>query len=109
MKAPVKNRDLHGNVPDSSPIVLILIDVINAFEFEGAEPIFSNSLELFTANDAYMRDFHLCVPSDCVASESDEVNRYALEQISTVLKADTRPSTEIDFEALESKQNQTNC
>jgi nicotinamidase-related amidase len=25
-------------------------------------------LRLFTANDAYMRDFHLVIPSDCVAS-----------------------------------------
>ena len=41
---PAKNQDLHGNVPDSSPVVLILIDVINAFEFEGAEPILENTL-----------------------------------------------------------------
>ena len=196
---PAKNQDLHGNVPDSSPVVLILIDVINAFEFEGAEPILKNTLViassihtlkkrakqagvpviyvndnfgkwqsdfrkllahcleegvkgkpvaellkpddddyfvlkpkhsgfysttldvlldylqartlilagvtanicvLFTANDAYMRDYHLIVPRDCVASESDEVNRYALDQIAKVLKADTRVSTEINFEAI---------
>jgi nicotinamidase-related amidase len=196
---PAKNQDLHGNVPDSSPVVLILIDVINAFEFEGAEPILKNTLViassihtlkkrakqagvpviyvndnfgkwqsdfrkllahcleegvkgkpvaellkpddddyfvlkpkhsgfysttldvlldylqartlilagvtanicvLFTANDAYMRDYHLIVPRDCVASESDEMNRYALDQIAKVLKADTRISSEINFEAI---------
>jgi hypothetical protein len=26
---PVKNKDLHGNVPDTSPVALLLIDVIN--------------------------------------------------------------------------------
>jgi nicotinamidase-related amidase len=55
---------------------------------------------LFTANDAYMRDFHLVIPSDCVASADADENRHALEQMQRVLKADTRPSTEIDFEEL---------
>lgn len=39
-----KSPDLHGNAPDYSPIVLLLIDVINDFEFEGAEPIFQHAL-----------------------------------------------------------------
>ncbi|HEX8635427.1 MAG TPA: isochorismatase family cysteine hydrolase [Pyrinomonadaceae bacterium] len=55
---------------------------------------------LFTANDAYMRDFHLVIPSDCVASADAEENRHALEHMRRVLKADTRPSTEIDFDEL---------
>jgi len=55
---------------------------------------------LFTANDAYMRDFHLVIPSDCVASSDADENRHALEQMQRVLKADTRPSTEIDFDEL---------
>jgi nicotinamidase-related amidase len=32
---PAKNPDLHGNVPDSSPVALLLIDVINDLEFKG--------------------------------------------------------------------------
>lgn len=32
-----KNRDLHGNVPDRSPVALLLIDVINHLEFEGGD------------------------------------------------------------------------
>jgi len=60
-----------------------------------------NICVLFTANDAYMRDFHLVVPSDCVASNDPEENRYALEQMKKVLKADIRPSTELDFKELE--------
>ena len=39
-----KSPDLHGNAPDNSPVVLLLIDVINDFEFEGAEPIFRHAL-----------------------------------------------------------------
>jgi nicotinamidase-related amidase len=59
-----------------------------------------NICVLFTANDAYMRDFHLVVPSDCVASNSAEENEHALELMKTVLKADTRPSTELDLDEL---------
>ena len=60
----------------------------------------ANICVLFTANDAYMRDFHLIVPADCVASNTSEENRLALEEMAKVLKADIRPSTEIDLEAL---------
>lgn len=59
-----------------------------------------NICVLFTANDAYMRDFDLVVPSDCVASNNAEENEHALELMKTVLKADTRPSTELDFDEL---------
>lgn len=196
MAAPALNQDLHGNVPDESSIVLILIDVINDFEFEGAEPIFNNLVTiantlaklkqkakqagipvvyvndnfgkwqsdfqklldhclqegvkgreivallkpdeedyfvlkpkhsafysttldvlldylkaktlvmagitgnicvLFSANDAYMRDYRLFIPSDCIASESEAINQNALEQMQKVLKADIRPSTKINF------------
>jgi nicotinamidase-related amidase len=55
---------------------------------------------LFTANDAYMRDFHLLIPSDCVASADADENRHALEHMQRVLKADTRPSAEINFDEL---------
>ncbi|NUO62548.1 MAG: cysteine hydrolase [Gemmatimonadaceae bacterium] len=37
--APPKNKDLHGNVPDASPVVLLAIDVINDLEFEGGEAL----------------------------------------------------------------------
>ena len=63
----------------------------------------ANICVLFTANDAYMRDLHLAVPSDCVASNTDEENRYALDQMRKVLKADIRPSTELSFQALARK------
>ncbi|HWS55262.1 MAG TPA: isochorismatase family cysteine hydrolase [Pyrinomonadaceae bacterium] len=55
---------------------------------------------LFTAHDAYMRDFNLVIPSDCVASNDPGENQYTLEKMARLLKADTRPSTELDFEEL---------
>ena len=193
---PDINQDLHGNAPDKSPIGLVLIDVINDFDFiegdrllahalrtapkiaalaararsarvpviyvndnfgrwrsdfhaqiehclEGGvrgeafvrmlKPLdgdyfvlkpkhsgfFSTTLEtllrylgtktliltgiatnicvLFTANDAYMRDFRLIVPSDCVAANSDELNRFALDEMRSILKADIRDSASIDL------------
>jgi nicotinamidase-related amidase len=62
--------------------------------------IAGNNCVLFTANDAYMRDFHLIVPADCVVSIEVAENEYALKQIQKVLKADISPATEIDFERL---------
>lgn len=193
------SSDLHGNVPDKSPVVLLIIDTINDLEFEEGdallshalpmaeriaalkrrareagiptvyvndnfghwqsdfntqvrhcledgvrgEPIvrqltpeeddyfvlkpkhsgfFSTTLELlllhlnartliltglaadicvlFTANDAYMRDYGLVVPADCVASNTPEQNRQALEQMQRVLKAEITPAEELDLERL---------
>jgi isochorismate hydrolase len=59
-----------------------------------------NICVLFSANDAYMRDFHLVVPADCVASNSAEENHHALAQMATVLKADITPSADLDLPAL---------
>jgi nicotinamidase-related amidase len=169
---PLKNRDLHGNVPDHSDTALLLIDVINDMEFDHGKMLlkhalpmaknilalkkrarragvpviyvndnfgellqpeendyfvlkpkhsgfFSTTLDtlleylevnrliltgiagnicvLFTANDAYMRDFDLVIPSDCVVSNEPQINRNALQQMKTVLKADIRPSKHVRF------------
>jgi nicotinamidase-related amidase len=201
MAAPARNADLHGNAPDNCPVALLLIDMINDFEFEGAEAWFDRALAaakairalkrrarmagvpvvyandnfgkwrsdfrallghclkdgvrgkaiaellepqaedyfvlkpkhsgfhsttldvlldylqtqtlvlsgvagnfcvMFTAHDAYMRDFNLLVPRDCVASETELDNRYALEHMAKITKADTGPSARIDFAALKS-------
>jgi nicotinamidase-related amidase len=186
----MKNSDLHGFVPDNSPVALILLDVINDLEFEEGEQLlpaalamareiqqlrqvcyekgipviyvndnfgrwqsnldmlvthclednvtgkpmvemlqpgsndyfvlkpkhsgfFSTTLDtllrylqckrliitglsgnicvLFTASDAYMRDFELIVPADCTASNTQEDNEYALRHMERILKADIRP------------------
>lgn len=193
---PTKNPDLHGNVPEKCSVALLLIDVINDLEFEGAEPLvqqavpmarriavlkkrakaagiptiyvndnfgrwqsdfrkvvehclndavrgeevvrilqpeeddyfvlkpkhsafYATTLDvllaylgattviltgiagniciLFSANDAYMRDFNLIVPADCVVSNTEDENKHALDQIHKVLKGDVTPSTELDL------------
>jgi nicotinamidase-related amidase len=62
--------------------------------------IAGNNCVLFTANDAYMHDFKLFVPSDCVVSNTEEENLHALKQMETVLKADTTPGAELDLKAI---------
>jgi nicotinamidase-related amidase len=196
---PTGESTLHGNAPDSAPVALLLIDVINDFEFEGGEALLQRALPaahaiaalkdqakalgipviyvndnfgrwqsnfrelidhclhdrvcgepiarlllpnaddyfilkpkhsgfyqtaleillthldaktliltgfagdfcvLFTANDAYMRSYELIVPGDCVASESDEYNRQALDLMARVLKAHVSNSQTLDLPAL---------
>jgi nicotinamidase-related amidase len=57
--------------------------------------IAGNFCVLFTANDAYMRDFNLFVPSDCTVSNTKKENDSALHVMKKFLKADTRSSTGI--------------
>jgi nicotinamidase-related amidase len=59
-----------------------------------------NSCVLFTAGDAFMRDFHLVVPADCVASIDQQENDYALRQMQSVLHADVTQSAGLDLEQL---------
>lgn len=47
---------------------------------------------LFTANDAYMRDYRLIVPNDCVASQDEADNRRALKFMERVLRAEIQVS-----------------
>jgi nicotinamidase-related amidase len=55
---------------------------------------------LATAMDAYLRDFALHVPRDCVASISPAHNRSALDYMRRVFHADTRSSARMDVRAL---------
>jgi nicotinamidase-related amidase len=41
---PEKNENLHGNVPDESPVALVLIDVINDLEFENGAALLKHAL-----------------------------------------------------------------
>ena len=201
---PEKNVDLHGSAPDKNKIALLLIDVINDFDFPEADQLFryarlmakkllrlkrraqkagipviyvndnfgrwksdfrrtvehcarsdqgselvrllrpeendyfvlkpkhsgffSTTLEtllryletqtliltgiagnfcvLFTANDAYMRDFNLFVPSDCTVSNTKRENDSALRLMKKFLKADTRPSSKIAVHRAKRKRSQ---
>jgi len=60
----------------------------------------TESCVLFTADDAYLRDYRIVIPSDCVASARPEDANRALEQMQFVLKADVRLSTEIEWNGL---------
>jgi len=64
--------------------------------------IAANICVLFTANDAYMRDYNLYIPSDCVAANTAKETTGALDQMNRLLKADIRQSDEIDFRKLAS-------
>jgi nicotinamidase-related amidase len=46
-----------------------------------------------TAQDAYVRQFKLWVPSDCVAADTEEHERQALDHMRRTMKADVSPST----------------
>jgi nicotinamidase-related amidase len=199
-KKPGKTQDLHGSVPDECRVALLIIDMINAFDFDGADAMLPRALAaaraiaslkrrarraqvpviyvndnfgrwrsdfrstlahclregvrgkpiaellkpeeddyfvlkpkhsgfqfttldvllehlgaetliltgvagnfcvLFTAHDAYMRDYHLVVPGDCVASQTEDEDAFALAHMARVTKADTPPSSEIDFSSLQ--------
>jgi nicotinamidase-related amidase len=57
--------------------------------------IAGNFCVLFTANDAYMRDYKLIVPSDCTVSNTTKENRDALKLMKNYLKADVKPSAKL--------------
>lgn len=201
---PAKNKDLHGSAPDKSHVALLIIDVINPFDFPEANQIirfvpsmtkairhlkerarragaptiyindnfgrwrsdfrhqvdfclrrgrrgrvmvkelrpdsrdyfvlkpkhsgfFATTLDtllrylgtrrliltgiagnfcvLFTANDAYMRDYKIVVPSDCVISNTETENKQALKLMRKFLKADIRSSDAIRFGSVKSLRN----
>lgn len=57
--------------------------------------IAGNICVLFTANDAYVRDYRVIVPQDAIVSNTPEENEHALRQMRDILKADTRPTTDL--------------
>lgn len=48
-----------------------------------------------TAQDAYVRKYKLWVPADCVAADTAEHERQALDHMARTMKADIRPSTDV--------------
>jgi nicotinamidase-related amidase len=54
----------------------------------------------FTANDAYMRDYRLFVPSDCCAANERSEHALALRRMRKLLKAQTRPSPRLALPSL---------
>ncbi len=65
----------------------------------------ANMCVQFSAADAFMRDFHVQVPADCVASQSPNETRRALAYMQTVLGVDTSPSIDIDPNIIRRKKS----
>jgi nicotinamidase-related amidase len=68
-----------------------------------------NICVLFTAHDAHMRDFRVVVPCDCVASNTERENKFALEQLAHVVHADVRRSEEIVLGSIDHTGGGTRC
>ena len=75
---------------------------------KNAKPYFSPALPgtfcvFFTANDAYMGDYNLFVPSDCTASNTKKENESALRLMKKFLEAGTLPSSRIVFSTMRTR------
>lgn len=55
----------------------------------------SHQCVLFTANDAYVREYELAIPRDCIAAPTAQQTKFALRYFEMVLSADTRSSTRL--------------
>ncbi|WP_256816656.1 cysteine hydrolase family protein [Cytobacillus sp. Bac17] len=59
--------------------------------------IAGNICVLFSANDAYMREYHLHIPHDCTASNDDHDNENTLKMMEKVLKANISSFSENNY------------
>lgn len=57
---------------------------------------------LFTANDAFMRQFKVIIPEDCVAAVNQKDNVAALNYMKRVLEAEITDSGKLNFAKLKS-------
>ena len=97
-----ENDDYFVLKPKHSGFFSTTLDLL--LEYLGARTLIltgfaCNNCVLFTANDAYMRDYRLVIPADCTASIKQTDTDNALRQMQEVLKADISSSTEISFPA----------
>jgi nicotinamidase-related amidase len=103
VKLRPREQDYFVLKPKHSAFFSTTLDIL--LDYLGVETLIlagvaGNICVLFSANDAYMRDFNLVIPADCVASNTLEENKIALDVMAKVLKADICPSTKVDLEAL---------
>ena len=61
---------------------------------------------LFTAHDAYMRGFNVCVPSDCTAAINGRHSRHALRFLERIADVDISPSREVAFNGLKPAEHE---
>jgi nicotinamidase-related amidase len=103
---PDDDEDYFVLKPKHSGFFSTTLDIL--LDYLGARTLILTGLTgdicvLFTAHDAYMRDFNLVIPSDCVASADPGENEYTLKKMSELMDADIRPSAELDFGELKSR------
>jgi nicotinamidase-related amidase len=94
---PVPGREVARLLKPDADDYFVLKPKNSAFFGTG---IAADNCVLFSANDAYLRDYKLFIPCDCVASNTREENDAALRLMSKVVKADITPSTELDLATL---------
>ncbi|MDM5335928.1 isochorismatase family cysteine hydrolase [Fictibacillus enclensis] len=82
----------------STPLSTLLHDMkITSLIMTG---VAGNICVLFSANDAFMRDFTLYIPEDCSASNIAEDNERAILLMKNTLSADITKENELDLEKI---------
>jgi len=61
----------------------------------------TDSCVMFSAADAFLRDYNVIVPDDCVTAIDLEDHREALRSMARVMKVDVRGSADIDLARLQ--------
>jgi nicotinamidase-related amidase len=95
-----EERDYYVVKPKHSAFYGTTFDVL--LDYLGARTLILTGLTgdrcvLFTANDAFLRDFELVVPRDCVASIDPQENEHALRLMQRVLDARICDSRDVDL------------
>jgi nicotinamidase-related amidase len=91
--------------------VFFATPVDTLLEYIGVESVIlagvsTHSCILLSASDAYVRNYQLFVPQDCVAGQSQREHRASLELMESNFRAKTMPSAEIDLRQLQSSGDQ---
>lgn len=82
----------------STPLDLLLVDLkVHTLVLTGFA---TNLCVAFTAHDAHMRQYRLCVPADCTASNTRAITSQTLRLLHTGLSASIATSTTLDFRQL---------
>jgi nicotinamidase-related amidase len=102
-KLQPKKNDYFVLKPKHSGFFSTTLDTL--LRYLGAEILILTGLTadncvLFTANDAYMRDYRLIIPGDCVASIDPRDNCHMLKFMQKTLKADITASGKLDLTRL---------
>src|SRR6185295_1028842 len=78
MPNPAKNEDLHGNVPDKSPVALLIVDMINDLEWPGGDRMAEQVMPVARAiRDLRARAKELDIP---VVYVNDNFGRWRSDQ-----------------------------